>query len=431
MALTRTSQLFLLSTFWACSTASALAQGGDITPGGGAAFTPPPQQQQVQTVTVESPKFIIPQQPTTQIVPVNVLSNPAITPLDQRSGLIENAMNTANTKTPSGLGISSSTPQISNSTLLAPTTVTNTNPSNATAKPNFDGLGALLKSLSEAQKVTTTTSITDAQKKQQEDAAKAKLEQTQKELKAAQDLKAANALATAMVPAPTNTIVQTTTSLVNKAISLITGGSAASAAAAKPATPAGPDPVAIFQGAVLQAKLAQLKTQPILGSAIALKAAKGDFNNSSMLTTMTTLLSTPGLTKADAEFLTLAFLQATSKPGDIPVNALALICEQSTPGVTSGALNKSNVQKDLLARVKTMTTLAATLQTAVKNNPPAATAELKALNNFIGALTVMIQNLQSDLETMMNRSNSTIQSIMDAANSSSDTMKQLFQKQAN
>lgn len=458
MKLTLTTQLLIAASFWTFAATSAQAQGDPI-PG-----PPPaaPPQTQVQTVTpIETPKIFLPPPPQVQIVPVNVLSNPSITPLDQRSGLIENAMKTNATQTQGGLSLGTATPTIKNSNLLGTGStqpavkVTTTSNSFGGVQTSFTGLQELLNNLAKVQNqattsaikaptttattTTTVTTVTTDQKKNQLDEKLGKLNEAQNKMQEQIKTQEVQKVVNTVIPSP---IVSTAVSLTTQAISLITGtGTSAAAKAVAPPAPKIPDPVAIFQGAMLQAKMAQMKMSPLLIQQVAVKAALGHFNDSSLLTVITNVLNTPGLNTTDGQMIVLSLLKATAQPTDIPIPVLAQLTQAtSTPSTTKGVLkDTSSAIKELTNRATTMTALANNLQTSLNKNlvtigtatTPIQAGDKQAMTAMIGALSTMIENLQTDLQSMVGKSQATIQSIFDAANESSQTMNQLFNSKAN
>lgn len=135
----------------------ALAQGGDPVP----PPAPTPTPQAVQQAVPQGPSFIqiIQQQQQIQNATQNLQfpsylqANPTVTPLDQRSGLANQATKVINLE-PTSLKITTVTaPNIVNSNLLAPTQMTGpqTNP-----KMDFSGLSTLLNNLQKASEPKVT-----------------------------------------------------------------------------------------------------------------------------------------------------------------------------------------------------------------------------------------------------------------------------------
>ncbi len=131
----------------------ALAQGGDPVP----TPTPTPTPQAVQPAVPQGPSFIqiIQQQQQIQNAtqnlqfPAYLQANPTITPLDQRSGLANQATKVINLE-PTSLKITTVTaPNIVNSNLLAPTQVIST-PAQTNSKLDFSSLSTLLNNLQKA-----------------------------------------------------------------------------------------------------------------------------------------------------------------------------------------------------------------------------------------------------------------------------------------
>lgn len=161
----------LATTVWLC--APAFGQGDPVPP----APTPSTPTAPPVTETSTQPNFFQTLQQQQQIqsifnsnqFPSFLQANPAISPLDQRSGLVNKSIKIS---TPfSSMTITIQVPNIKNSNLLAPsnTQVTNvqtekpssvTTTSNINQKPSFDSLGPLLDSLSKQQTNTTTATST-------------------------------------------------------------------------------------------------------------------------------------------------------------------------------------------------------------------------------------------------------------------------------
>ncbi|MCW5821792.1 MAG: hypothetical protein KIT34_03260 [Cyanobacteria bacterium TGS_CYA1] len=127
-------------------------------------------------------------------------------------------------------------------------------------------------------------------------------------------------------------------------------GVAPSASAKAGATfpPGMPDPVALVNGALIQGTLASMKINPIVGQALIVKAALGHYNNSPALPALTKFLSTPNLPPELAQVVIVKFLDATAKPGDVPVRAVLA----ATP--TSSASSSNGNMSELIKHLETV-----------------------------------------------------------------------------
>lgn len=122
---------------------------------------------------------------------------------------------------------------------------------------------------------------------------------------------------------------------------------ASAKAPATPTYPPGvPNPVALVNGAVIQASLATLKVNPIVGQAISIKAALGHFNsNPATLQALAKLISTPGIPPEFAQVVAVKTLENNARPGDIPVRAI-LAATPSTNTSSNPAVNALIKQLD-------------------------------------------------------------------------------------
>ncbi|MDX2107147.1 MAG: hypothetical protein SFY67_12165 [Candidatus Melainabacteria bacterium] len=118
-------------------------------------------------------------------------------------------------------------------------------------------------------------------------------------------------------------------------------GVAPSASAKAGATfpPGMPDPVAMVNGALIQGTLASMKINPIVGQALVLKAALGHYNNSPALPALNKFLSTPNLPPELAQVVIVKFLDATAKPGDVPVRAVLAATPTSSASSSNSNMN--------------------------------------------------------------------------------------------
>lgn len=122
---------------------------------------------------------------------------------------------------------------------------------------------------------------------------------------------------------------------------------ASAKAPATPTFPPGvPNPVALVNGALIQASLATLKVNPIVGQAISIKAALGHFNNNpATLQALAKLISTPGIPPEFAQVVAVKILENNARPGDIPVRAI-LAATPSTNTSSNPAVNALIKQLD-------------------------------------------------------------------------------------
>lgn len=213
-----------------------------------------------------------------------------------------------------------------------------------------------------------------------------------------------------------------------------------------------PDPLQITQAAFLGTTFALKGLPPVLTSAIMLKAATGQFNNTTALATLNKVLSTPGLTKADAQSLVLSFLKATEKPGDLPVATLlnpgstssttstgntAPTASSVSRGIsasiatTSSTGNTGNVKESVASLIGSAlghSTNAAVAVNAVSNSnktPAEKQAETKQFQAIKQQLDTLIDQALSNLSGATDRFNSSLDSIMNAMQDKSNTLNQI------
>lgn len=226
-----------------------------------------------------------------------------------------------------------------------------------------------MKDTESGVKPGTTTTSSSTTSREAADAKKEKLAEVENKIATAAENKEKDSIIskfTSSVPTPGAVMSNPVAfaEVISRAINGTVGGSlnsfvssvatafgvapSASAKAGATFPPGMPDPVALVNGALIQGTLATMKINPIVGQALVIKAALGHYNNSPALPALTKFLSTPNLPPELAQVVIVKFLDATAKPGDVPVRAVLA----ATP--TSSASSSNSNMNQLIKHLETV-----------------------------------------------------------------------------
>ncbi len=223
------------------------------------------------------------------------------------------------------------------------------------------------------------------------------------------------------------------------AVMTVTGQGASAKAGEVKSVP--PDPFQITQAAALGVTIAMKGLPPILTNAVMLKAVLGQFNNTSALATLNKVLSNPNLSKADAQSVVLGFLQASAKPGDLPVTAIlnpgaipSAPAGATGTGITGniGSTTTTASKPTVASLIGTAIGMAANNPSSTGNQTPAQVqAQAKQTEALVKQLDTFIDQALSNLGGTIDKFNTQLDAIFNAAQQTSNTTNQVMRSRSN